>query len=53
MTIYHINFLLLGFVLGMWFGGWLTDRLWRSKGDNEYMNTIASGGKLYDVKVRK
>lgn len=38
------------FVAGMYIGIWGRDRIWRSKGDHEYMNTIASGKHLYYVK---
>lgn len=31
----------------------LRDRIWRGKGDHEYMNTMASGGHLYTVKREK
>jgi len=42
--------ILAAFVAGLWLGSWLQARLWRSKGDHEYMNRMASGGALYTVK---
>ena len=41
---------LLAFTAGLWLGSWLQARLWRGKGDHEYMNRMASGGALYTVK---
>lgn len=41
---------LWGFVLGGLIGTWGRDRIWRQKGDHPYMNRMASGGRLYQVK---
>lgn len=35
---------------GLWAGALLADRKWREKGDHDYMNRMASGGHLYQVK---
>lgn len=41
---------LAAFTAGLALGSWLQARLWRGKGDHEYMNRMASGGALYTVK---
>lgn len=38
------------FLTGMVFGKLAADRIWRRKGDHEYMNRMESGGRLYIVK---
>ena len=35
---------------GALFGQWARDARWREKGDHPYMNRMASGGYLYQVK---
>ncbi len=44
-----INF--VSTVIGGWLGMYLRDRVWRAKGNHEYMNTMESDGKLYLVKL--
>lgn len=39
-----------GLTVGLLIGKLGADRIWRGKGDHEYMNTMASGGNLYQVK---
>ena len=41
---------LLAFALGGKLGMWAEGRRWREKGDHDYMNRMASGGHLYQVK---
>jgi len=41
---------LSGFIGGLWLGSYLQARLWRGKGDHEYMNRMESGGNLYIVR---
>ncbi len=40
----------IGFVLGCNLGAWSEGRRWREKGDHDYMNRMASGHYLYQVK---
>ncbi len=40
----------VGLGLGSWLGRWGEARRWREKGDHEYMNRMASGRHLYQVK---
>ncbi len=42
--------ILYAFLLGAVLGRWAEARLWRGKGDHDYMNRMASGGALYIVK---
>jgi hypothetical protein len=39
-----------GLLIGLLAGMKGRDRIWRGKGDHEYMNRMASGGHLYTVK---
>ncbi len=43
-----INF--VATVMGGMLGMHLRDRVWKAKGDHQYMNTMECGGKLYLVK---
>jgi len=43
-------FSMFGFPLGLALGAYLEARIWRGKGDHEYMNRKESGGRLYVVK---
>jgi len=45
-------FTILAFVFffGVWVGQKSEARRWRNKGNHEYMNRMASGGYLYEVK---
>ncbi len=43
-------FYALVFVVGAWLGTWAEARMWREKGDHEYLNTKESAGRLYVVK---
>ncbi len=38
------------FGAGFWLGMWTESSKWREKGDHEYMNRMASGKHLYQVK---
>jgi hypothetical protein len=41
---------MFGLPLGLALGAYLEARIWRGKGDHDYMNTKESGGSLYTVK---
>ena len=43
----------LAFCCGAVFGMWARDSRWREKGEHEYMNRMASGGRLYIVRRDK
>lgn len=41
---------LIGLAVGVLLGAWMEARRWREKGDHDYMNRMASGHHLYQVK---
>ena len=41
---------LIGLTVGVVLGAWMEARRWREKGDHAYMNSMASGRHLYQVK---
>lgn len=44
---------IIAFSIGLAVGGALEARLWRLKGDHDYMNTMESRGRIYKVKCER